>query len=205
MIDTKELRQLAQAATPGPWILLPVGDKSKCFAVADINLLSVLTVVDECGTSFGAVYLDGDAKFIAAANPAAVSELLDRLEAAESVLKDFGTTAQEVECWLERYRCIEREAEALRTRLEAAEADALEQARLNGMGGEREAALMAKLEAAEKERDALRARIEAMERQKPVGTLHDDGHFVWIAPRPYESNYAGWKMKLYTLPDAKGE
>ena len=84
MIDTKELRRLAQAATPGPWKLLPVGDKSKCFAVADINFLSVLTVVDECGTSFGAVYLDGDAKFIAAANPAAVSELLDRLEAAKS-------------------------------------------------------------------------------------------------------------------------
>ena len=36
-------------------------------------------------------------------------------------------------------------------RLEAAEAEALEQARLNGMGSEREAALMAKLEAAEKD------------------------------------------------------
>ena len=35
-------------------------------------------------------------------------------------------------------------------RLEDAESDALEQARLNGMGSEREAALMAKLEAAEK-------------------------------------------------------
>ena len=112
MIDINKMRRLAQAATPGPWKLLPVGDKSKCFAVADINFLSVLTVVDECGTSFGAVYLDGDAKFIAAANPATVSELLDRLEAAES--------------------------------------DALEQARLNGMGASREAALMAKLEAAEK-------------------------------------------------------
>ena len=58
-------------------------------------------------------------------------------------------------------------------RLEAAESDALEQARLNGMGSEREAALMAKLEAAEKsdaesiamyrkardERDALRAAV----------------------------------------------
>lgn len=33
-------------------------------------------------------------------------------------------------------------------RLEAAESDALEQARLNGMGAERELALMAKLEAA---------------------------------------------------------
>ena len=57
---------------------------------------------------------------------------------------------------------------ALIDRLEAAESDALEQARLNGMGSEREAALMAKLEVAEKERDALRARIEEMERQEPV-------------------------------------
>ena len=79
--------------------------------------------------------------FQQAASPAAVSELLNRLEDAES--------------------------------------DALEQARLNGMGASREAALMAKLEAAEKERDwnaerledaieectALRAKIEVMERQ----------------------------------------
>ena len=44
-------------------------------------------------------------------------------------------------------------------RLEDAESDPLEQARLDGMGSEREAALMAKLEAAEKERDALRAEL----------------------------------------------
>ena len=65
---------------------------------------------------------------------------------------------------------------ALIDRLEAAESEALEEARLNGMGSEREAALMAKLEAAEKsdaeslamyrkardERDALRAEIEEL-------------------------------------------
>ena len=39
---------------------------------------------------------------------------------------------------------------AMIDRLEGAESDALEQARLNGMGASREAALMAKLEAAEK-------------------------------------------------------
>jgi hypothetical protein len=158
-----------------------VGDKSKCFAVADINFLSVLTVVDECGTSFGAVYLDGDAKFIAAANPAVINELLDRLEAAE--------------------------------------ADALEQARLNGMGASREAALMAKLEAAEKdiamkerindslgstlnavanERDDLLARIEAMEKQEPVawmdrnGTLYNSVSHVRASDKP-----------LYTAPGAQ--
>ena len=72
-------------------------------------------------------------------------------------------------------------------RLEAAESDALEQARLNGMGASREAALMAKLEAAEKsdaesiamyrkardERDAMRARIEEME---------DNAHLIAAAP-----------------------
>ena len=106
---TNELRRLAQAATPGPWILLPVGDKSKCFAVADINLLSVLTVVDECGTSFGAVYLDGDAKFIAAANPAAINELLDRLEAAEKERGDLRAKVEAMEnqepvAWLHETR-----------------------------------------------------------------------------------------------------
>lgn len=59
---------------------------------------------------------------------------------------------------------------------------------------------------AEKERDVLRAKIEQMERQEPVGVLHDDGYFVWRErPHPYQGNYAGWKMALYALPGAKGE
>ena len=80
--------------------------------------------------------------------------------------------------------------------------------------------LLDRLEAAEKERDwhaercedamnecaALRAKIAEMERQEPVGTLHDDGYFVWRErPHPYQGNYAGWKMALYALPGAKGE
>ena len=164
MIDTKELRRLAQAATPGPW------EFWHGMIATDIDNDGGVVIAKRPTPSGGKLQarVDTNFQYIVAAYPAASLELLDRLEAAESVLKDFGTTAQEVECWLERYRCIEREAEALRTRLEAAEADALEQARLNGMGGEREAALMAKLEAAEKERDALRARIEALERQEPV-------------------------------------
>jgi DNA polymerase/3'-5' exonuclease PolX len=44
-------------------------------------------------------------------------------------------------------------------RLEAAESDALEQARLNGMGASREAALMAKLEATEKEANKINGRM----------------------------------------------
>ena len=56
-------------------------------------------------------------------------------------------------------------------RLEEAEADTLAQARMNGMGASREAALMAKLEAAENERDVLRDRL-ALESQEN-GALRD--------------------------------
>ena len=80
---------------------------------------------------------------------------------------------------------------ALIDRLEAAESDALEQARLNGIGAEKELALMAKLEAAEKERDTLLARIEAMEEQEtpsewfswlPEGTTHIDKLDCYLIP-----------------------
>ena len=78
--------------------------------------------------------------------------------------------------------------------LEAAEKDANEQARMNGMGSERELALMAKLEAAEKERDALRAevnvwrrqaeaywaKIEQMEKQEPVAQPAPSAPEGWI-------------------------
>ena len=164
MIDTKELRRLAQAATPGP-----------------------------DGVSLSWVRLLRD--FQQGASPAAISELLDRLEEAES--------------------------------------DALEQARLNGMGASREAALMAKLEAAEKERDvlrdrlalesqengalrdsvdraceerdALRAKVEAMEKQEPVWFIDERGE-----PKRYHKSkadyckYGGLDL-LYSLPGAKGE
>ena len=82
-IDANELRRLAQEATPGPWKKIPVGDGRQKFAVADSEFLSILTVTDEGGATFGTVYDDADAKFMTAANPATISELLDRLEAAE--------------------------------------------------------------------------------------------------------------------------
>ena len=90
------------------------------------------------------------------------------------------------------------EIERLRASLEVAETDAAHQKALA------DSALRV-AEGWERKCDALRAKIEAMERQEPVGTLHDDGYFVWSVPSPYESNYAGWKTKLYALPGAKGE
>ena len=176
MIDTKELRRLAQAAMTGP-----------------------------DGVSLNWVKLLQD--FQKEANPAAISELLDRLEAAES--------------------------------------DALEQARLNGMGASREAALMAKLEAAERDRatfimeignlctkvealreqlskqrslsqaaqhlaevaqrraDALRAKIEQMERQEPVAWLHEtrrDSDVVTDAVKHVWGKAVVGALAAYSIP-----
>lgn len=153
MIDTNELRRLAQAAmhpvTKGRWMRL-FGERTVYDRMEDgCRGIPVVSTPISPPHPFEAACLD----FIAAANPTAISELLDRLEAAES--------------------------------------EALEQARLNGMGGEREAALMARLEAAEKsdaesiamyrkardERDALCAKIERMEkrlrliREEPENTM----------------------------------
>ena len=187
MTNINELRRLAQAATPGPWKLLPVGDRAKRFAVADINFLSVLTVVYECGTNFGAVYLDGDAKFIAAANPAAISELLDRLEAAERERDSYkfafseysektewvqqgindGTVSAKYLGWhradvvADLLSAAEKERDALRAKV----SDLAINVEYLGNLKKSYEELIGELQG---ERDALRARIEALERQEPV-------------------------------------
>ena len=190
MIDINKLRRLAQAATPGPWHATKSVETNSWAVWSDTTRLMELRP-----TKTVDMYLvSNTAAFIAAANPAAISELLDRLEAAES--------------------------------------DGLEQARLNGMGGEREAALLSKLEAAEKERDALRAelekerkehsytlhaaeaeakqvdrlraKVESMEKQEPVATTAathkpgEVGYCTFHKETPFGST-------LYALPGAKGD
>jgi hypothetical protein len=171
MIDIEELRRLAQEAThpltKGRWMRL-FGERTVYDRMEDgCRGIPVVSTLFSPPHPFEAACLD----FIAAANPATLIELLDRLEDAKS--------------------------------------DALEQARLNGVGASREAALLAKLEAAEKERDALRAKIEAMERQEPVaewvdGAFDQYPHLRWR--EPYKA-IAGAKLytKFYALPGAKGE
>ena len=88
MIDINELRRLTQAATPGPWIA--AGPSFGESLPKHLNEVVVDREGDEddgysiCNTPIG---LDqecsDDMAFIAAANPLAIEELLDRLEAAE--------------------------------------------------------------------------------------------------------------------------
>ena len=82
-IDTKELRRLAQAATPGPWY---VTGKLTRYVEARIDG-GLIQEVAACGpTKADGGYgpqQEANARLIAAANPATISELLDRLEEAE--------------------------------------------------------------------------------------------------------------------------
>jgi hypothetical protein len=119
MIDTKELRQLAQAATPGPWktgqylgslrqfvIHTDVGDKGRGSDVAFTS------------SAFGSDETVANARLISAANPSVISELLDRLEAAEKERDALRLAVRhEADC----VDAAKAEIEALRARIEAME------------------------------------------------------------------------------------
>ena len=93
-IDINKLRRLAQAATPGPWI--GCGPSFGESLPKYLNEVVVDREGDEddgysiCNAPIG---LDeehsADMAFIAAANPAVINELLDRLEAAEEEVKNL--------------------------------------------------------------------------------------------------------------------
>ena len=78
MIDINELRRLTQAATPGPWMIDYVGVG---FEVAAGE--SVIAQSQQIRGDMRHKARKANAAFIAAANPAVMIELLDRLEAAE--------------------------------------------------------------------------------------------------------------------------
>ena len=82
-IDINKLRRLAQAATPGPWY---VTGKLTRYVEARIDG-GLIQEVAACGpTKADGGYgpqQEANVRLIAAANPDTISELLDRLEAAE--------------------------------------------------------------------------------------------------------------------------
>ena len=139
-----ELRRLAQAATPGPWIN---HGRQPNFAGLPHSAVAAKTLLARVySEAYGDVEQEtANASFIAAANPASITELLDRLEAAESDAahqKALAASALRVaEGW-------ERKCGELRAKIEQMERQLLD-----------------RLEEAEKERDALRAKIEQMEKR----------------------------------------
>lgn len=83
MTDREKLRKLAEAATPGPWVS---GDPS----FGNGNAQMIVSISDRAmGRDIQGPNLRPalfDVEFIAAANPTAVLDLIDQLDAAESKL-----------------------------------------------------------------------------------------------------------------------
>ena len=112
MIDTKELRRLAQAATPGPWWVNQdsLNHGFEC-GVLEINAKDWHALAGAWGVTGAKPSEEGaaNAAFIAAANPAAINELLYRLEAAEKERDDLrakieAMEKQEPAAWLHETR-----------------------------------------------------------------------------------------------------
>lgn len=144
MADTKELRRLAQAATPGPWEVYGLDQNGQ--AIIRGEHIEIATCWHHCVGSIEKE-MHANAAFIAAANPAVIDELIDRLEAAEK--SDAESIAM--------YRKARDERDALHT-------DLLKQQALT------ESAL-ALAEVTQRRADKLQAKVEAMEQQEPVATV----------------------------------
>ena len=86
--DLTALRALAEKATPGPWIYHET-------IHADNHVTAgggILTGTHVCGPT----YERENARFIAAANPAVVLAMLDRLERAEAAIERAKAEAEKV-------------------------------------------------------------------------------------------------------------
>ena len=113
-IDINKLRRLAQAATPGPWY---VTGKLTRYVEARIDG-GLIQEVAACGpTKADGGYgpqQEANARLIAAANPATISELLDRLEEAE---KERGSAMMLVDRLALALNTSNHERDALRAKI----------------------------------------------------------------------------------------
>ena len=187
MIDIKELRRLTQAVSGWSNCNQAWLDQSEDVPAA------VVGHIDEDGNTYPVATIDCDqyyaarqslplAKFYAASNPAAITELLNRLEAAEK--SDAESLAM--------YRKARDERDALRAALQH-EADCVEAAKAEIK------ALRAKI--AEMEEQGPVAWLHETRRDSDVVT--DAVKHVW--GKVAVGAMAAYSIPLYALPGAKGE
>ena len=102
---TQELRKLAEAATQGKWSQTPPSGIYQ----------GRMIVTDDRAACIGETHnanATENAAFIAAANPAAILELLDRLENADALVKAIKTDRHDWEDWPDDSREAFRAMEA---------------------------------------------------------------------------------------------
>lgn len=124
--DTMTLRKLAEAATPGPW--QEEGrdvDHDKMLARGDNPGDSVGLGCDVEGPPEGWMrgqfHRHADAAYIAAANPAAILRLLDRLEAVEKWVNRPWSSGPWSEDYIAGYEAAVADVRALLDKSEAGE------------------------------------------------------------------------------------
>lgn len=107
MIDEQKLRELAEAATPGPWITEDWASKDSDGAI-NVCGTSVMSPKAVCGIFTVALEGDetSDVDFIAAANPAAIIALLDELQSLLSERTAWRVSAENAEKDATRYRWL---------------------------------------------------------------------------------------------------
>lgn len=99
--DRKRLRELAQAATPGPWTTTILGP-------SDDDWPSAVAIAATAGrrkiyaNPLRGTYPHADQQFIAAANPQAVLALLDRLAASERASHEAEQLAESRFAWAQQ-------------------------------------------------------------------------------------------------------
>ena len=119
-IDKQALREVAEKATPGPWLWINTGSYFS-FLVPQSNQDPHNCIIDD-GSSWGeygaVIKLESpDGVFIASANPATVMALLDELEAKDKQIDDLKATAAHSNAgWTEAHR-QEARAEAAEKRI----------------------------------------------------------------------------------------
>ena len=87
MTDPTELRRLAEAATPGPWRTSKADDTAIMSFDNDVaHTVGIYEVEAET--------MEADAAYIAAANPAAILALLDRLARVETLVAQCKATLE---------------------------------------------------------------------------------------------------------------
>lgn len=132
MIDINELRRLAQAATPGPWI--NHGRQPNVAGLPHSAVAAKTLLARVYSEAYGDVEQEtANASFIAAANPATISELLDRLEAVE---KERDAARKITDSLALALNTSNHKRYALRTKIEAMEKqEPVATVRINAING----------------------------------------------------------------------
>ena len=187
MIDTKELRRLAQAAshpaTKGRWIRL-FGERTVYDRMEDGCRGIPIVATDHFPPSLQeAAYLD----FIAAANPAAITELLDRLEAAE---KERVIDEQRIADLMAELNRVGHENDALRAKIAEMEQEEIAERVAAGV-----ADLTARLE--NKDKELLKQAAVVVDLRNKLGQARAAYHELQESPTLESTDPAlngGWKL-----------